>query len=552
MSKSESKYYLLSRFITITLICLLTRYFIFNGFNGTDDLHYARLASDMVKGRYSPFVAEDIFSGRILLVAWQALIYFIGGVNIFTTQAGTIIAIVLSCYFTVFRLLPVKNITTVIIASALFYFNPVLTEATIGVLPDIYILLAGIILLLLWRNVIKEKKRSKLFFKSFLIGVIIFVAMFFKENALIFFPFIICLAVIHRKQNGLIAGFISILTFSAGIILSAWMYAHYTGDVFFRVKQIESSTYFNPCSYEMLPLHDLIIRMTYGVWKEFIVNGFYPVLLASIILVLKFTFDKNLKLKEHQESVYFILLLLLSLYFPFSFKGYQPLCYKARHFLFLLPFAVSVCAIFLDKNLKNNRSLLLWIPASLILSVVCVISTPDKWRWMTCISLFIFFLLQNIFSPKLFNPFKLILFSLIFWLSISPGIFYRNNYWFGNTQQLSTILQGNYFYFPEHDNMMNWKLLHGFSDSCHTYNLEKEPFKIFQAYYESPDTSAFHPGWFIVNNVYSKSQSKFPEALKKMKETNFFSRQECYGNICAYYLDTKDQFKIIQNLLASD
>jgi hypothetical protein len=88
LSRSFTKYKSQYIFVTITFIYVLSRVITFKGFNGTDDLHYAMLAVNMLHGNYNPFAVNDIFAGRILLIGSQALIYFAGGINIYTTQLG--------------------------------------------------------------------------------------------------------------------------------------------------------------------------------------------------------------------------------------------------------------------------------------------------------------------------------------------------------------------------------------------------------------------------------------------------------------------------------
>jgi hypothetical protein len=103
--KTDGKNSVLFTFLSITLFYLFTRWLLFQGFNGTDDLHYAFLASRIINGTFNPFIHNDIFSGRILLVAIQALIYKVAGINIISTQAGTILATILTCYLVLFSVL---------------------------------------------------------------------------------------------------------------------------------------------------------------------------------------------------------------------------------------------------------------------------------------------------------------------------------------------------------------------------------------------------------------------------------------------------------------
>src|ERR1700712_3122247 len=130
-------------FITVTLFYLGTRWFLFLGFNGTDDLHYAMLSSRLLRGTFSPFVPNDIFCGRIALIGFQSFIYWLAGIGVLSTQIGTLFATILSCYLLIFKIIKPESNTQLLLACSLFYFNPVLLNATLGILPDSYIMLGG-------------------------------------------------------------------------------------------------------------------------------------------------------------------------------------------------------------------------------------------------------------------------------------------------------------------------------------------------------------------------------------------------------------------------
>ena len=492
------------------------------------------LAVNMLHGNYNPFAVNDIFAGRILLITFQALIYFLGGINIYTTQLGTMIITVLCCYLTVFKFVKNYSSNTVIIASALFYFNPVLSEANLGVMPDVYVMLAGIIVLLLWKKILKEQTQRRIILNSVLIGTTVFAAMFFKENALIFIPFLFCIAFLNKKNNSLKAGLISILTFCFLIFLSGCMYYYFTGDFFFRVHQIKTADYPNPCNYNAVLGNELTTRLTYGVWRDFIVESFYPVILALVMIFLRILFDKKYSITKDQWATYFIILVILGLYFPFSLSGYQPLCFKARHFLFLLPLGVTISTSFFEDAWNNKRALWLFIIASAILLAVCIISTGEKWYWMMYGFLFIYFIAQKLLPRNSFlYKLRHIMFAAILWIYMPYHLFFINSDWFKNIQSLTKKLDGYFFYFPEHDNMMHWKLLHGFDSSFHSYNLEKEPFKVFAPYYEKLNT--FHAGWFIVNKKYTTRSSEFLNKVDSLKQIRLFFKTNIYWRCQCFF-----------------
>ncbi|MES2776462.1 MAG: hypothetical protein V4722_19955 [Bacteroidota bacterium] len=540
-------------FLLATAVYLLTKWLFFKGFSGTDDLHYANLAANVLKGSYSPIVPGDIFSARAGLVYFQAIIYFIGGINAFTTQIATLVVTVLCCYLTVFKLGRLKDTGPVLVACSLFYFNPVLNVATLGILPDVFVMLTVIVIILLWKKVMVEKSKVQFFLLNLSIGCIILAGMFFKENVLIFVPLIICLGIWQKDKSGIKAAAIITATFITGVLICGLVYWHFTGDFLFRVHQIQNSTYLNPCNYALLPAKDLVVRLTYGVWWEFITTGFYPVILAAFILVFRLVAEKKFKSNIPFDAACFIILLLLGLYFPFSLKGYQPLCFNARHFIFLYPFGILIATRFIQDAFEKNGLLTKYLlSVSLLLLLCAFIGTNNKWHWMMY-GLFSAYFLLLAFSknnPLLFRT-RHAGFALLLWLYMPYQLFFQNSNWFKDSQTISAQLPGNYFYFPEHENMISWKLLHHFDTAYHCYNLDPAPFKLFVPYYEKQD-SVFHPGWVIINHGFTARTPGFLEKIKHPDSQQYFPIQKQVGDIRAYYLSDKTQYEFMQALTARD
>jgi len=538
-------------FSIISLLYIVTRVVIFKGFNGTDDLHYAMLASNILKGTYNPFTSGDIFSGRVLLVAWQALIYKVGGINIFTTQAGTLFAVLLSCYLTIFKLLQVRSINAAIIGASLFYFSPVLTNATKGTLPDIYVVLAGIIVLLLWNKTLQQTNARKNILNGAGIGFTIAACMLVKETALVFFVLIACLAFFEKTRQASVTCLAMIVTLLICGSIMAGVYYHYTGDALYRLQQVQNSNYYNPCSYDILPASFLITRLTYGIWKEFITYGFYPVLFSVAIIVYRLLVDKNFSVFRYKYIQYFIILLVTGLYFPFSIKGYQPLCSDTRHFLFLLPLGVCISTQYITDDIEKGTTIK-WVLISILSFIACMLCTPDKWQWMLWCLFILFFIAQKFISPRHIIAGKAIAFAAILWLCMPYYLFYNNSNWFAGMRQLDKQLTGNHYYFADHDNMMHWELLHQFNDSIHCYDMDAYPFKIFQLYYERLDTTAFYPGWLLVNKTYTERSEGFLHTMDSLQKIHYFNRRIANSDIDAYYIQQPAQLSFIKNTVEND
>ncbi|RYZ38757.1 MAG: hypothetical protein EOP49_30760, partial [Sphingobacteriales bacterium] len=369
-------------FIGVTLFFLLSRYLVFYGFNGADDLHYGMLAARMLQGAYNPFEVNDIFSGRVLLISLQAMIYKLGGISVFTTALGSITAAIVACWLTIFKLLDTRNPVSVLLATSLFYGNPAVSHATTGILPDAYILLIGTIILVILKKdfaqipspatipLAEQRPPGAWQPNAFIVGLLIAASLLIKEVIIVFLPFVILFVFTIRAKKALAYSLNMIAAFSLVIAVFALIYFLFTGDPFFRITQIRNGTYANACNFDLRPARDLWIRLTYGIWQYFILSGFYPVVLAvaggiAICIQSAGTKIKHSSEPERPQAVYhkymwmsFAIMLLLAIYFPFSLNGYQPLCADSRQFLFIVPFAVIAFINFYESTFRTRRNLL--------------------------------------------------------------------------------------------------------------------------------------------------------------------------------------------------
>jgi hypothetical protein len=335
-----------------------------------------------------------------------------------------------------------------------------------------------------------------------------------------------------------------------GLLTGAWYY-YYTGDVFFRLTQVQNSYYYNPCSYDIIPAWYLVARLTYQPWRDFIIHGFYPVIFTAGLILYSLFLYKPLAIFKDAFVQCFFVLLITGLYFPFSVKGYQPLCGDVRHFLFLLPLAVCAVCRYTEVNIKEGKTIK-WATISLIVLILCMASTPDKWQWMMWCFFIVYFTLLKISAHKIPLTIKATAFAILLWLCMPYTLFYRNSNWFADMQQLNKQLPGTHYYFADHDNMVHWKLLHQFSDTIHTYDMDAYPFKIFALYYEKIDTAHFNPGWFLVNTKYSERSDGFANTIDSLQQKKYFSSQINIGDMRAMYLQQPAQLYYIKALVEND
>jgi hypothetical protein len=548
--KTGGKNSALLTFLLISIIYLLTRWLIFNGFNGTDDMHYAMLAARMMRHQFSPFVSDDIWSGRVLLIGFQAMIYRLGGINVLTTQLGTILATIMSCWLTVFKLLKYDKESQVILATSLFLFNPLLAGATLGILPDSYIMLLFIFIIILIKDIIFKESGTSGFFNPVLLGLILAFSIFIKEITLTFLPCCCVLLLIYKPPKYIKTICILVTAFFFGLLTIGFYYHLHTGNAFFKFVQIRNSDYRYDGSRHY-NIKALLIRFTYGLWVRLITDGFYPIMLGSSIVILQWMSAgwKHLKVKFYPIS--FLVFLTICFFIPFSVHDFSPLIFDSRHFLFLLPLAVVVSSDYIYVMLTDLQNRKAMITIIFILTVLCMINTLNKWQWMIYLLLILFLLSLPILKKHFYNVGWI--FCSILWLSLLEPVFFKKHPWFREMQTLNRNLSTRSYYFVDHDDMMNWELLHQFNTSETLYfNLESKPFFIFRHYYSQVDSFTFRPGWFILHKTYTSRSEKFLAHIEALKKTNVFGQIIQLPNMDALLIDKSQTLDTLKKLIATD
>jgi hypothetical protein len=544
----SSEYKSFVTFFGVSLLFIAGQWILFNGFNGSDDLHYAMLAAKMLKGEYNPFERNDIFSGRILLISIQALIYKTFGTSVLTTSAGTVIATIAACYLTIFNFLQKKKPFAVFILSCLFYFSPVLINSIKGIMPDAYVMLTGVfILLILKRSLSTEISAAHRKALHLLIGFIIAISLLLKETGIVFIPFTIIFYLINNKKECLLNSLIIFISFATMIFIFGVIYYRFTGDPFFKIDQIKNSEMENSCNFSNQPFSALLKRLTFGAWQRFIISGYYTVIIG-VIASATILFEKKKPNSASLNNVwYFIAMLIIGLYFPFSLKGYQPLCDHPRHFLFLIPFAVISFSTFLDNEQFSKKAKLFFSVSLLFVFLFCTGSTLNKWQWMIwgCFLLFSFAFFLKLSVRMIFILLPVILFTGIF-----ERMFFLHNTWFYQTKKINSVVKSSHYYFINQDNMMHWKLLHNFDEeNIHYFNLQNNVFKIFLLYNDTPDKKSFHPGWLILNKSLKTTPIELIRNINSSERCQFYSQKIGGKDIYALLISKPEQLQLIQFLM---
>jgi len=560
-SADKKKFFVPLAFCFVTLVMLVTRYAGFSGFKGSDDLHYAFLSNNVLNGSYDMFFAQDIYTGRTLVVLYQALWFKLFGINDLSMCMPSLSVLILLAYLVCFKSGLQKSTGTIILASSLVYFNPVVTRTTLGNLPDVYIALIAVLVFMLIKKSTEafSAKRNRLY--GFMAALLLLAGLFVKENIVLIYAGAAITLFYYRKKIShpfVIALATTIFIGAAGYLL---FYYLNTGDWFYRFVQIKNAAYFNECSYQCLPQTELLKRLTVTVPLAAVLTGAYPLLLLLTVL---FSYKKQPGTGIKFWRITFISLLLLALYFPFSVFPYIPLCHDIRQFFFLFPFASILFTACLQENmLDENYVRKINISGSIVFALVtlacCFFAPYNKWA-ILCNSLLCLIFILNIFSNrKLQQLFFYLLIPFVLWLSTAYSIYKKLHEGYTALKAIDqklkqqTNFNSNTYYFLNNDTKTHVALINQFDTAKRFLNFDtvQKGFKPFAAYQQQQifnQTKSIQHGWLIVNDAYPENTgSATISAVKQLLAGKFFSIT--INETTAWYLTSAETAEKIMQLV---
>jgi 4-amino-4-deoxy-L-arabinose transferase-like glycosyltransferase len=314
------------------LLMLVHVIFTFAGFYGDDDINYARYAADIVHNGISFSPALDQFQLRWATVYSAALMYRLFGINTFASTLPSTISLAL-CGILLYKILRYRKTGILFLSLVLFFFSRSVIFYSHRLLPDPTMCLAVFWMYYSYRSYSLKKQQHLWYGIQF--SVALALAVITKETIIIALPlfFIFFLKDIFKRQNFQFWKIAILLS----LIFSFAYLAYFritTGDLFYRYSVLLKKSYFNECSFDMLPFIYALKRIGYELWRGMLLNGNFLVLLpgiASIIYRKKMGFTRI----EKTDIFAFLILLCCANFMTISATSYVPLCQAPRHFMFL-------------------------------------------------------------------------------------------------------------------------------------------------------------------------------------------------------------------------
>ncbi len=352
--------------LSVLALALLAHHFwAYVGHFAFDDVLYARLSKQVADGTFQ--VTGDHYTFRWGLIYLNGLAYKIFGMNDHSSALTPLLATLFTVWL-VWRLSASLSLSARAFAMAFtalsqwvfFYSDKIMPDslvmfATTAALTSIYQYRFGT-----WAQ---KPARAALA----LVASLTF-CFLCKETVFLTLPMFAWLMLADvlqgkHKRFWLLAtafGFVSATVYFSSIYFL-------TGDMMGRAKAIAANSYFNPCSYDQLPLENLLHRIGPELWRVFFGTG----VAVGWVFLLPQLFRKDWKnlFSGTSERDFLLLcgtgLLLLSNFMTTSLQHYVPLCPDIRHYLFAVPFTGLAAAVGLAYFVENPVGVRHWITLGL-------------------------------------------------------------------------------------------------------------------------------------------------------------------------------------------
>lgn len=381
--------------ILLIISCIVVLYHLFGytGHFGYDDLHYAELASDLLKGSVN---FEDHYAYRFPVVLLTALSFLIFGISDFSSSLPALF-ISLSILLIVFSIIREQGLKVLIIGLSLSAFSNWFLFYSDKLMPDIYVALSVIASLAIINRYKYVSNRSRTLLHAFLLAFSLLFGFMSKGTIVLVIPLLLFLVItdITKKRDlkfwaySLISG-IGLL---AVYLLIIWIL---TGDALKRFEAIAGNSYLNLCSYDQQSLRILLKRIFFGFFELSIFQS----LATGFIFAFAILFQrKGLRYFKLDDSFSFflvsaVILFLSSNFMTISPSAYAPMCLDPRHYLFLIPVAAIPASKIIVDYLESKL-----YAFQIIAALLCIT--------------FISFFLQGTAFWKLYLP-LFVLFSIYF------------------------------------------------------------------------------------------------------------------------------------------
>ena len=313
--------------------------YFFYGHFGFDDLHYAELASELLRGRVD---FANQYSYRIVPIGLTALSYAAFGISDWSSALPALLASAI-ILFIFFRLFQFAHFWMLVLALVAYFGMPWNLFYSDKLMPDIFVsafCFGG------WAAYVRYRMQGRAGpqVQGAIAAVALFLAFNSKGTVILLVP-LFAAYLIYDLLRGKWRFWLTFSMVCAGLLITYFGTVYLlTGSALARFLAIAGTHYLNPCSYDILPRAELISRLTYGFFGLIRSAGLLPHLAIALVGLGVITYGG----KAYRGAAFYPLTTLMSLasinFMTISLTSYNPVCLDPRHILLFSPI-VSICSV---------------------------------------------------------------------------------------------------------------------------------------------------------------------------------------------------------------
>jgi hypothetical protein len=308
----------------------------FFGHYGYDDMTYAGLANSVLHNKF--VLSNDHATYRWVVIFLTAISYKFFGINDHSSALMPMLCTLATAWL-ISRC--IANVWHAALSVFLFGLHTWTLYYADKIMPDIYVaffFFASIYI------IYQQRKNNKLSYRNGVaLSLMLFLAILSKETIILTIPVFayLMLTDIFQKRN-LSFWAATLISLSLILILYLIFIKIETGHFLQRYYAIRLQSYFNPCSYDLLPFSQTVNRITSGLWLVFVRSGLALFLVFGLVSITGRSLRGLVRVTSAEDyfPTVFLLTVLCCNFMSTSPTHYVPMCEDPRHYLFLVPVAV--------------------------------------------------------------------------------------------------------------------------------------------------------------------------------------------------------------------
>ena len=316
----------------LALVFLIHHYWCFYGHFGYDDMHYARLSSDLLSGTWD---LMDHYSHRVSVIGLTALSYSIFGINDFGSAFFPLCMSIGICMM-ICHVLYKRGLLMQVLGLSLYFGYQWNLFYSDKLMADIYVSFfmttAYYGRWLVVSGGLKNRTGGVLF------AVAMFCSFLSKGTFILLLPLFLVLLIVDINNRSLrhFWTYAIVTTGILGIAYLGWNHVMFDNPLI-RLEMIERGSYINECSYAHYGVGRIFERLTADFGNFIVSERLYIYLIIMAVIGIYGRVSSQPRKYSSTDLATLVIVLLSMNFMTISLGTYNPFCLDPRHFMMATP-----------------------------------------------------------------------------------------------------------------------------------------------------------------------------------------------------------------------